>query len=152
VERVRSVAEAKADGAFCGGGIYDVTVLGDDDFVLGDEAAGGGSGWLHETLPVAAGFCSTDGLGGFGGADGFVFASGGVAFGEKREDGGFEGCVGGAGLVAAAGVAAVLDDVPVLRPLLAPLEGAAAGLADLVLVRCGALGFGFSVGQLVLSV
>jgi hypothetical protein len=127
--------------------IDDGSVLGDDDLVFGDEAAGGGAGWLHKALPVAAGFGSAYGLCGFGGADGLCFVSGRVSFGEEGEDGGFEGCVGGAGLVAAAGVAAVLDDVPVLGPLLAPLEDMAAGLADLVSVGSGAFGFGFAVGH-----
>jgi len=112
-------------------------VLGDDDLSLRDETAGGAAGWLHEALPSLPRFESTDDLRGFGRADSFVAA----AFGEEREDGGFEGCIGFAGLVAAAGVATVLDDVPVLRPLLAPLKGAATGLADLVLVRGCAFGF-----------
>ena len=37
--------------------------------------------------------------------------------------------------------------VPVPRPLFAPLEGASAGLADLVLVRGGAFGFALTVGH-----
>jgi hypothetical protein len=48
------LAEAQADGTFCSCGVDDFVVLGDDDLFLGDETAGGGSGWLHEGLPVAA--------------------------------------------------------------------------------------------------
>jgi hypothetical protein len=130
--------------------IDDGSVLSDDDLVFGNEAAGSGAGGLHEALPVAAVLGSTYGFCGFGWADGLCFVSGRVAFGEEGEDGGFEGsvgCAGCAGVVAATGVAAVLNDVPVLCPLLAPLEGAAAGLADLVFVRGGAFGFGFAVGH-----
>ena len=47
--------------------------------------------------------------------------------------------------MAAAGVAAILDDVPILLPLLTPGEGAAAGLAELVGMGRGALGFGLAV-------
>jgi hypothetical protein len=93
-------------------------VLGDVDFACGGETAGGGAGWLHEGLPVAAGGfifvagVSADQFGGFGGADGFGLVSVSAAFGEQREDGGFE-CGGFfAGAVAAAGFAAELDDVP----------------------------------------
>jgi len=127
-----------------------VAVLSDDDFAGGDEAAGGCAGGFHEALPCSSRFEAADLFGGFGGADGLglsVLATRRSAFGEEREDGGFEGCIEGAGFVAAAGVAAIFDDVPVLRPLLAPLEGASAGLADLVLVRGDAFGFTFAVGH-----
>ena len=117
-------------------------MLGDDDPVLGDETARGGTGGFHEALPIATGGLTAYCLRSLGGAYGLVS----TAFGEEGEDGGFEGCVG-SGLVAAAGITAMLDDVPVLGPLLAPLEGAATGLADLVAVRGGALGFGFAVGH-----
>lgn len=118
-------------------------MLGDDDSSSGDEATGCSAGRLHESLPVSPGFGSSDLFGGFGGAYGLVAA----AFGEEGEDGGFEGYISGSGFVASAGVTAVLDDVPVLRPLLAPRKGAAVGLADLILVRGGAVGFGFAVGH-----
>ena len=131
-----------------------MVALGDDDFSGSYKAAGGFAGRLHETFPVAAiGFSVGEGdggadlLSGFGGADGFGFASECAAFGEEGEDGGFEGAIGGAGPVAAAGVAAVFDDVPVLRPLLAVFEGAAAGLADFVAVRGGSFGSGSAVGH-----
>ena len=71
----------------------------------------------------------------------------GIAFGEERENCGLKVGFGGGGFLVAAGVAAMLDDVPVLGPLLAPLEGATAGLADFVFVRGGAVGLGFAVGH-----
>lgn len=125
-----------------------MAVLSDDDFAGGDEAASSCAGGLHEALPCSSRFEATDFFGGFGGADGLgfsVLAARGSTFGEERENGGFEGCVGGAGCVTAAGVAAIFDDVPVLRPLLAPPEGTSAGLADLVLVWGDAFGFAFAV-------
>jgi hypothetical protein len=144
--------EAEADGTFGGRRVDDCSVLRDDDCSGGCEAAGGGAGGFHEALPVSADgfFASVEsayGFCGFRGADRFVFASERGAFREEREDGSFEGCVGGAGLVAAAGVATVLDDVPVLLVLFLPLDGTAAGLADLVLVRGGAFGFAFAFGH-----
>jgi hypothetical protein len=45
------LTQAEADGAFGGGWIDDAAVLGDDDLSGGDEAAGCGTGWLHEPLP-----------------------------------------------------------------------------------------------------
>jgi hypothetical protein len=127
-----------------------VAVLGDDDFASGDETARGCASWLHEALPVTTRFSPADGLCGFGGTDGLGFAgltARGAAFGEEREDGGFKGSVRHTGFVAATVVAAVFDDVPILGPLLAPLEGTAAGLADLVSVRGGAFGFVLTVGH-----
>ena len=50
-------------------------------------------------------------------------------------------------MVAAAGFAAELEDVPVLLVLLLPLDGAAAALAELVFMRGGAVGFAFAVGH-----
>ncbi len=120
-----------------------MAVLSDDDLSGSDESAGGCAGGLHESLPCSSRFVAAYFFGSFGGADGLVA----TAFGEEREDGCFEGCVRGAGFVTAAGIAAVLNDVPVLRPLLTPFEGAAAGLADLVFVRGGSLGFTFAVGH-----
>jgi hypothetical protein len=49
------LAEFEADGAFGGGGVYGLALLGDEDLSGGDEAAGGGAGGLHEGLPVVAG-------------------------------------------------------------------------------------------------
>ena len=120
-----------------------MAVLGEEDFVLCGEAAVCGAGWLQEYLPVAAGGfvfiagVAADQLCGFRGADGFGFATVGGAFGKELEDGGFEGGVFFAGVVAAASFAVELEDVPVLLVLLLPLDGAAAGLAELVFVRGG---------------
>ena len=154
VRHTAKLAEAEADGAFGGGGVDDVALLGDDDFSLGDEAAGGGSGGFHEGLPGAGGLfvgaalgSSADEACGFGGADGFVAATGGGAFAEEVEDGGFEGVVEFAGLVASAGVGAELDDVPVALPGFSPGDGAATGFADFLFVRGGAVGFGLAVGH-----
>jgi hypothetical protein len=144
------LAQAEANRTLCSGGINDAAVLGDDDFASGDETACGCASWLHEALPVATRFSSSDGLCDFGGTDGFDIAgltARGAAFGEEREDGAFEGRVRHTGFVAAAIVAAVFDDVPILGPLLAPLEGMAAGLADLFFVRGDALGFVLTVGH-----
>jgi len=88
-----------------------------------------------------------DGARGFAGADGLGFPTGCTALGEEFQDGGFEFRVLLSGLAATAGVGAEGDDVPVALPLLAPTEGAATGLAGLVGVRGGALGFGFAVGH-----
>ncbi len=50
-----------------------------------------------------------------------------------------------AGMVAAASLAAILDDVPVKLIRFLSLDGAAASLAGLVLVRGGTVGFAFAV-------
>ena len=128
-------------------------MLGDDDLASGGETAGGDAGRLHQGLPIAAGGfvfaagIAADQLGCFGGADGFGFVSVRGAFGEQIEDGGFEGGVLFAGAIAAAGFAAEFNDVPVLLPLLLPLNRTAAGLAELVFMRGGTVGFGFAVGH-----
>jgi hypothetical protein len=130
-----------------------VVVLGDEDAALGDEAAGGGSGGLHQGFPVAAGGVgfvagfACDEFGGFGGADGFASVTVGFAIGEELQDGGFEGGVLFAGVVAAAGFAAIFEDVPVAGVLFGPVEGALAGLAEFFLAWGGAVGFGFAVGH-----
>jgi hypothetical protein len=93
------------------------------------------------------GFGSADSFGGFGGADGLVFAPGYAALVEELKDGGFEGLIGVGGLVATAGFGTVLDDVPVAGLPGRPMDGAAAGLAELVLVRGDAVGLGFAVGH-----
>ena len=66
----------------------------------------------------------------------------------RAEDGLLECGAWGGGLLVAAGVAAELDDVPVLGPLFAVGEGAAAGLAEFFFAWGGAVGFGFAVGHL----
>ena len=83
-------------------------------------------------------------FGGFVGADGLV----GVGFEKELKDGVFEGGVFFSGVAAAAGFAAEFDDVPVLLVFSLPLDEAAAGLAELVFVGSGAVGFGFAVGHL----
>jgi hypothetical protein len=122
-------------------------VLGDDDFACDDETAGSGAGGFHEGLPVATGFGAADKFCGFGGADGFGIVAVGSAFGEEREDGGFEVGVFFVRVVAAAGFAAEFNDVPVLLVFFLPLDGTAAGLAELVFVRGGEVGFVFAVGH-----
>jgi hypothetical protein len=42
-----SSAESKTNGALGFVWVDDLVVLGDDDFVLSDEMAGGGAGWLN---------------------------------------------------------------------------------------------------------
>ena len=74
--------------------------LGDDDAPGSDEAAGGGTGGLHETLPILPRLFASDGFRGFGWTDGFIAA----AFGEQSENGSLECGIGGSGRVAAAGV------------------------------------------------
>lgn len=128
-------------------------MLGDEDATLCDEMAGGGAGRFHEGFPVAAGGVgfvarvAGDEFGGFGGADGFVAVAVGGAFGEESEDGLLECGAWGGGFLVAAGVAAELDDVPVLGPLVAVGEGASAGLAEFFFAWGGAVGFGFAVGH-----
>jgi hypothetical protein len=140
---MRSSAKFEANRAFGGGGVDGVAVLGDEDFVGGDEATGSGAGGFHEAFPGLTRFGSANQLCGFGGADGLVAA----AFGEQLKDGGFEGVVGVGGLMATAGVGAIFYVVPVALPLFAPGDGAAAGLAELVGVRGDAFGFVFAVGH-----
>jgi hypothetical protein len=96
------LSELEADWAFDGVWIYRAAMLREDDSALGDEAAGGGAGGLHEGLPLverghvfATGQCSGYALCGFGGTDGFAWAT----LGEEREDGGFEFCSHTAGLI-----------------------------------------------------
>ena len=130
-----------------------MVVLGDDDAALGDEAAGGGAGGLHEGFPVAAGGVgfvarfAGDEFGGFGGGDGFASVAVCFALGEELQDGCFECCVFFSWAVAAAGFGAVFEDVPVAGVLFGPVEGALAGLAEFFFVRGGAVGFGFAVGH-----
>ncbi len=130
-----------------------MVVLGDDDAALGDEAAGGGAGRLHEGFPVAAGGVgfvagfAGDQFGGFGGADGFASVTVCFALGEELQDGGFEGGVFFSGVMAAAGFGTILEDVPVAGVLFGPVEGALAGLAEFFFAWCGAVGFGFAVGH-----
>ena len=105
--------------------------------------AGGGAGARHQGLPVVERCGSAHQFGGLGGADGLARA----AFGEQGEDGVLERGEIVAGADAAAGIAAVLEDVPVARQFGTPCEGAAAGLAQLVAVRRGAVGARLAVGH-----
>jgi len=86
----------QTDGALCGGGIDDGSVLRDVDFARSRKTAASGAGRLPEGLPIAAsGFVLVSGIAAdqlrcFGGADGFGLVSVGSAFGKQIEDGGFE--------------------------------------------------------------
>jgi hypothetical protein len=130
-----------------------VAALGDDDAALGDEAAGGGAGGLHQGFPIPAGRMgfvagfAGDKFGSFGRADGFASVTVCFALGEELQDGGFEGDVLFAGAVAAAGFGAVFEDVPVSGVLFGPPEGALAGFAEFFFAWGGAVGFGYEVGH-----
>ena len=145
----QSASKAEADGAFGGGGVDDLAGLGDDDFLLGDEAASGGAGGFHEGLPLGAVFAG-EGACGLGRADGFA----GTALVEEFEDFSFEGGFGRAGFVGATGVRAELYVVPVALPLFAPSDGAAAGGAGFWGGgggRGAVAGGGFAVGHVVVG-
>jgi hypothetical protein len=128
--------------------------LCDEYAPLSDETAGGGAGWLHEGLPVAAGgvglFAGVTGyeFRRFGGADGLA----GCSLGEELENGGFECGVFFARVVSAAGLAAEFEDVPVAGVLLGPVKGTLAGLAEFFFVWGKAVGFGATVGHSVYSI
>jgi hypothetical protein len=67
------------------------------------------------------------------------------------KDGGFECGVFFAGAVAAAGIRAEFEDVPVTGVLFCPVDGVLAGLAEFFFAWSGAVGFGFAIRQLNLS-
>jgi hypothetical protein len=124
-------------------------VLGDDDFVLSDEATSSYSRWLHEGFPISSGSMGLvarvagDEFSGLRGTDGFSWAT----LSQKLENGGIEGRVFFAGAIAAARVRAEFEDVPVAGVLFCPANGTLAGLAEFFFAWSGTVGFGFAVGH-----
>ncbi len=100
-----------------------MALLGDVDEALVDEAAGGSARGFHLLLPGVAAYEA----GGFGRADGLI----GSSLCEEAKDCGFERLVEGTGAMGAAANAAEPDGIPSALELFAPLDGAAAGGADL---------------------
>ena len=137
----RSSTKAQTDSSLCSGSINYVPMLGHHNLSRRNQSPRRSPRRLHQTLPVPATLQPTHRLRRLRRTDRLISAP----LRQQTKDRSLKFSVRLSRLMPPTGVAAVLDHVPILFPLLSPLKVAPARLADLVLVRSRAFGFPFTV-------